>query len=202
MLMQTDLLCRECGITKTPPLALCFENACCGVGHTSLVVRCVRYWLCVLYAVRLSVLMGVWTVTVTSLATVLVCVCCWKSEVILAFLRCVLRLAVKTYWSVWYRGCVIATLLTVSFHWWCMLAVFLCFVSFDALGLSSLCMYCCSVLSFLSCFFFMFFLFFFPPKHKIHFFMFPMLSFVILSRMFFHFVCDHDTQPALVWTDA
>lgn len=46
--------------------------------------------------------------------------------------------------------CAAPWLLTVSFHWWCMLAVFLCCVPFDALGLSSLCMYCSSVLSLLT----------------------------------------------------
>lgn len=144
--MQMDLLCCECGAVKTPPLALWFEDVCCRVWHMT--VGCP---LCALPTVRavccLSVLMGVWTVTVTSLAAVLVCVLLlekWGAYGPLA--NCwVSRLAVQMYWSVWHRGCSIATLLTVSFHRWCMLALFLCFVSFDALGLSSLCMYCGSV---------------------------------------------------------
>lgn len=84
-------------------------------------------------------------------STVLVSVCCRRSERLSSspedsvaadwLLRC--------SWSVCgTRGCVIATLFwplasTDDACWQC----FLCFVPFDALGLSSLCMYCSSVSS-------------------------------------------------------
>lgn len=120
---------------------------------------------------------------------------------------------------VWYRGCVIATLfwlLTVSFPWWCMLAVFL-FLSFRTLWCtwpeqSSVCTVAVSRLLSLSSAirFFMSH----PPfcllLHQNTATHLPHLSLrvsiavilsilIILSRMFFHFVCYQDTQPAVVW---
>lgn len=118
---------------------------------------------------------------------------------------------------VWYRGCVIATLfwlLTVSFPWWCMLAVFL-FLCFRTLWCtwpeqSSVCTVAVSrLLSFHLPFAFLCpppFVFFYTkysdssPPLSLHVSIAVILSIlIILSRMFFHFVCYQDTQPAVVW---
>lgn len=166
---------------------------------------CVHYLLCVLCALFfLSVLMGVWTVT--SLATVLVCVCCSRCEVLSSSPEdWLLKMSLV---CVRYCGCVIATLfwlLTVSFHWRCMLAVFLCFVPFDALGLSSICMYCSSVSSPLThpatCFLCSLSSLHTSSAIHPHLSTFPLSSFpqTFPSRMLLHLHCVSPRQPVLVW---
>lgn len=101
-------------LSKDLSLALWLRNAHCRLDDA--------YLSCVLSALFLSVLVGVWT-SHCLLATVLVSVC------VLEDVRLVgpLQETVKdvTGLCVWPQSCAVATwLLTVSFHWRCMLAVF------------------------------------------------------------------------------
>lgn len=107
------------------------NNAChgifrhfCGFSFFVCHLPCVLYaWFCVCV---LS--WEVWTVT--SLSTVLVSVCAYKWSEILASRerQHACTLLTCSLVCVWCHGC--ATVLTVSFHWRCMLAVFVFFVTF------------------------------------------------------------------------
>lgn len=107
------------------------NNAChgifrhfCGFSFFVCHLPCVLYaWFCVCV---LS--WEVWTVT--SLSTILVSVCAYKWSEILASRerQHACTLLTCSLVCVWCHGC--ATVLTVSFHWRCMLAVFVFFVTF------------------------------------------------------------------------
>lgn len=149
--------------------------------------------------------------------------CCWRREALSSSLQKNSVFGVwlfRCYWSVCgYRGCVIATLfwlLTVSLPPMMHVgSVFIFVFPYPLMHLAwaVFCMYCSSVSSplFSSAIrFFMSpppFLSSFTPNTATHL---PLLSLhvsiavifsilIILSRMFFHFVCYQDTQPALVW---
>lgn len=150
------------------------------------------FFVCHLYA-WFCVCVLSWEVwTVTSLSTVLVSVCAYKWSEILAsrerqhactLLKCSLV-------CVWCHGC--ATVLTVSFHWRCMLAVFVFFVTFWCTQPEQslyVLWHCLSLLAPSAISFFFWF-----PLSAFHFHFLPRRhhSSNTLSCMFFRSVCHQD----------